>query len=451
MSEGVELLISADDQASKVLGKVADNVDAKVKQIKEVGGKAKASTEFIGVVASSLGGSQFGAAAGGIAQLTEKISEFSEVSKLGKAGALAFKAGLAGVALVAGYKIGEAIGNWWFETAKWNAEIEKANKSLLETADRTASILSTTLSVAGQKIELIDDPEEQRNALIKYHNELQDRAEQYAKELANQTAELEKQQTWFQKRFGISEAQKANDAADFAEAKKKLEAVEKERDAVAAKVRLDVDELRILKEAAALKKQNESYIQGLSQEVALLKATKDGRAAIEALQKTGGDAVAAAKAESLIREKDALLAKAEAEKEAEAAAKKSADEQIKASERIADLKKSELAKLEEQRIMLTQGKEAAHAFALEQQGLDKSTAASLASKKAKLDKLSEKGGEQGPQQSVQGRLLTRGTSDDIRKRQLDAALKMYEALTVIKENTKPWKSKTEIAFEVVGR
>ena len=83
MSEGVEILISADDQASKVLAKVSDNVDAKVKQIKTVGQGAKASTEFIGTLANSLGGSALGSYAAGIAQMTERIGAFSEVSKAG--------------------------------------------------------------------------------------------------------------------------------------------------------------------------------------------------------------------------------------------------------------------------------------------------------------------------------------------------------------------------------
>lgn len=451
MSKGVELLISADDQASEVLDKVADNVDAKVKQIKEVGGKAKASTEFVGVLANSLGGSELAQYAGGLAQLTEKIGAFSEVSKAGGAGALAFKGGLAAVALVVGYKIGEAIGNWWYDTAKWNAELEKANALLNTSASRIADVMTTSLSIDTEKISLIADTEEQRREMISWHNELANQAEEYSNLIKETEARLKSEETVMQRIFGLSEAQKASDAAETAEFKKSLEVVEKERLAVQNKIRLDVEELRLLKEKVDLKKKNDDYIKTLGEEVALLKASKTERAAIEAMQKTGGNLEYAGKAEALIREKDALLAKAEAQKKADEDAKKAADEQIKATEKIADLKKSELAKLEEQRILLTQGKEAAHAFALEQQGLDKALASKIASEKFKLDKAAEKVHDQGPQQSVQGRLLTRGGADDIRKRQLDVALKQYEALRTVAENSKQWKSQSEIAFEVVGR
>jgi hypothetical protein len=160
----------------------------------------------------------------------------------------------------------------------------------------------------------------------------------------------------------------------------------------------------------------------------------------------------AKKIEGLLREKDALLAKAEAQKKADADAQKAADEQARASQRIIDLKKNELAKLEEQRILLTEGKQAAHAFALEQQGLDKASAGKIAAEKFKLDAQANKVQQQQPQQAVQGRLLTRGNAnDDIRKKQLDAALKQYDILRIIEQNTKPFKSKTELHFEVVGR
>jgi hypothetical protein len=573
VSEGVEILISADDQASKVLGSVADNVDSKVKRIKEVGRGAKASTEFIGTLANQLGGTAFGQYASGLAQLTERIGNFSEVSKAGAGGALAFKAGLAGVALVVGYKIGEAVGNWWNDTAKWNAELDKANGALAATAAKVAEVQSLTQSIATQKAELIEDPKERRAELVKYHNQLTEQAASYKAELKEQEELLASQQTWFQQRFGISQEQKDADEADLAIYRKKLESVEKEREAIQGKLRLDVEELGVLKAQAAVKQQNASTIKNLTDEVALLKASASERAHIEALQKVGGndntsvllkekeallsiaeaqqkvaeesrkaaaqrladaekiiaqsrkeiavvegpnkrnfdeneqpvskadkEAMArltaqkqaaeesrkqameelrtssqleaqqlaavkklkqeqaglkqtdesAVKVEGLLREKEALLAKAEAQKQADADAKKSADEQMRATERLAELKKNELAKLEEQRILLTEGKQAAHAFALEQQGLDKATADKISSEKFKLDKSAEKIQDQSPQQAVQGRLLTRGTSDDIRKRQLDAALKAVEVLSRVETNTKNWKSTTELHFDVVG-
>ncbi len=436
MSEGVEILISADDQASAKLAAVAANVDARVKQIKEVGGKAKASTEFIGTLAGSLGSSQLAGYAGGLAQLTERIGAFSEVSKAGAGGAMAFKAGLAGVAVIAGYKIGETIGNWFYETERWNKEIEKANASLLKTADSVANVMTTSLSIDTEKISLIEDTDEQRAEMLSWQTELSKQAEEYANIIKDMEKDFKSQESTMESILGISDAEKARREALLAEYKKSLEVVEKEQEAVKNKLRSDVEELRVLKEATALKAKNKSYIEGLTQEVALLKASKEERAGIEALQKSGGDTEAAAKIEGLLKEKEAIEAAKEAQKQKDDEAKKTADEAAKASEKIADLKQQELNKLKEQEILLTQGKEAAKAFALQQQGLDRATAEGIAAKQESLEQAAKKEEQDDPQQASQGRLISRGPALDIAKKQLAISEKMKEVLGKVEVNTR---------------
>jgi len=455
MSEGVELLIKADDQASKVLDNVAETVDQKVSRIKDVGGKAKASTEFIGTLANTLGGSQLGGYAQQLAGLTERVSAFAEVSKAGAGGALAFKAGLAGVAAVAGYKIGEAIGNWWMDTAKWNEELAKANGLLNTTAEKTADMLAVSLSIDTEKILLIGDTDEQRKQLVSWQNELSTQAEELAKILKEQEATIKAEETTWQSIFGISEAQKADDAARTAEYRKQLDVVEKEQQAVQLKLRSDVEELRVLKEKTELNKKNTDYIKSLTEEVALLKASKDQRAAIESLQKTGGDTQAAAKVEALLREKDALNEKKEAEKLAADEEKKAAERKIADSKKIDDLKKSEIQRLTEQRIELEQGAEAARKYALEQKGLDSATARKLASEEAAIEKLrtekEQKIDSQDPQQSVQGRLITRGVgTEEVGKKQLAVQEKMVKELEKIRTKL-PLSTSDSITYEVVGR
>ena len=449
MSEGVEILISADDQASKVLDKVTDNVDSKVKKIRDVGGKAKASTEFVGSIAASLGNTQFAQAAGSLGQLTEKIGAFSEVSKLGGAGALAFKAGLLGVAAVAGFKIGSMIGDWVFETEKWTGQIAEANKLLKESASQLAKTEAPKLGFKVEKAGL-----EGEVAQRKLLNELTEQAFEIERQI-QATKEQQKKDTegivgFARARMGTDKVLAEMSETDLAIMGEKLSAIQKERDALTAKLSPYQAEIEALKATAELKKQNDGYIKSLQQEVELLAASKEEHAAIEALQKTGGDAMAAKKVELLLREKDALLAKAEAQKLADAEAKKAQDEQVRAAERIADLKKNELAKLEEQRLLLTKGKEAAQAFALEQQGLDKETAKRIAAEKSLLDKQSEKVAEQSPQQAVQGRLITRGTGGDTAKQSLDVQRKMLGVLEKVKEKL-PLSTSTSLEFEVVGR
>jgi hypothetical protein len=450
MSEGVEILVSADDQASKVLGKVTDNVDAKVKQIRSIGGKAKASTEFIGIVANSLGNTQFAQAAGGLGQLSEKIGAFSEVSKLGGAGALAFKAGLLGVAAVAGFKIGTMIGDWAFETERWTKQLAEANDLLKESAAQIAKTEGVKLGFRVEKAGL-EGEVSQRKLL----NELNEQAFAIEKQIADAKsqakADTEGMVGFSRARVGTDKILAEMSETDLALLKEKLGVIKNERDALAAKLSPYAAELELLKQSVELKKKNNDYIKSLQQEVELLAASKEEHAAIEAMQKTGGDAMAAKKVELLLREKDALLAKAEKQKEIEADERKNTQDKIDAATRLANLKKSELAKLEEQRILLTEGKEAAHAFSLEQEGIDKALAKRIASEKAMLDKQGEKVIEQAPQQAVQGRLLTRGQGGDTAKQSLEVQKKMLGALEEVKKKLPLSTSTSSFEFEVIGR
>jgi hypothetical protein len=449
MAEGVEILISADDQASKVLGSVTDNVDAKVKQIRNIGGKAKASTEFIGTIANSLGNTQFAQAAGGLGQLSEKIGAFSEVSKLGGAGALAFKAGLLGVAAVAGFKIGSMIGDWAFETERWTKQIGEANDLLKESAAQLAKTEGVKLGFRVEKAGL-EGEVSQRKLL----NELNEQAFEIERQIkdakAQAKADTEGIIGFLRARIGTDKILAKFSEDDLAVMKERLGVIKNERDALAAKLSPVAAELELLKQSTELKKKNDDYIASLQQEVALLAASKEEHAAIEAMQRTGGDAMAAAKVELLLREKDALIAKAEKQKKIDAQEKKDTQDKIDAATRLADLKKSELAKLEEQRILLTQGKEAAHAFALEQEGIDKAMAKRIANEKALLDKQGEKVIERAPQQAVQGRLLTRGQGGDTAKQSLDVQRKMLGVLEKVKEKL-PLSTSASLELEVVGR
>jgi hypothetical protein len=449
MSEGVEILISADDQASKVLGNVADNVDAKVKRIREVGGRAKASTEFIGSLAKSLGGSELANYAGGLGQLTEKISAFSEVSKAGGAGALAFKAGLAGVAAVAGFQIGTMLGDWYFETARWTKQLAEATELLKKSGEEIARIDAVRMSFRVEKAELGGEIESRK--LLK---QLTEEAFAIEKQIEGtkkqQVKETEGLVGWARYLRGTSGQLAESSQAEVDVAEKRLAVIQKEREALAAKLSPYQEELKALREANSLKEKNQSYLTGLQQEVELLRATGRERASIEARQRTGGDEFSAKRAEALLLEKEAILVKQEAQKKADAEAKKASDDQVRNAERIAELKRNELAKLEEQRILLTQGKEAAAAFALEQQGLDRATAVRIASEKVRLDRLAALAtNTPDAQQAVQGRLLTRGPSDNIPKQSLDVLKKMENLLGEIKGKL-PLSTSSSLKLEVVG-
>ena len=139
MTQSVEILIEADDQASKKFANAAKNIDNSIKQIKTTGEQAKKSTEFFGVLANSFGGSAIASSASQLAGLTEKMSQFSEVTKLGTSGAVAFKAGVAGAAAAVGFQLGKAIGDQIFAMSEFAASIKAAGEEASVKADDAIS------------------------------------------------------------------------------------------------------------------------------------------------------------------------------------------------------------------------------------------------------------------------------------------------------------------------
>lgn len=128
-TESVTVKIDAENKASAELRKLAFDAEKSAKNIKEVGGQAKASTEVVGALATSLGGSSVGGFAGEIAMLTERVSAFSDVAKQGGAGAMAFKAGLVAAAAVISFKVGTALGDAIFQTDAWRQKLDEANSA----------------------------------------------------------------------------------------------------------------------------------------------------------------------------------------------------------------------------------------------------------------------------------------------------------------------------------
>lgn len=156
MSESVKIIIDAEDKATKKLNEVTRNVEASVKRIKTTGEQTKKSAEFAGAFANALGGSQFGAFASQLAQVTEKTSQFAEVSKLGGAGALAFKAGLVGMVGVIGFQFGNAIGNAIFQTDKWKQKLAEAGEESKKLGQRAVAAMNANRGMVDRETSLLD-------------------------------------------------------------------------------------------------------------------------------------------------------------------------------------------------------------------------------------------------------------------------------------------------------
>ncbi len=479
VKKAIEILIEADDQASKKLQAVTANVEKNVKQIKDVGGKAKASTEFIGTLASSLGGSEIGSYASQLAGLTEKVSQFSEVSKLGAAGALAFKAGLAGAVGAAAFQVGQAIGNVVFETERWADELAKAKQRAFELNDELREMKRHSRDMEKREIALLPVGEQQ-SAIDGLRKSLASDMSKYKEELEKAEAEVKRLNSAFTfsnagaelvSGFGSKGGGLAGGVANFAAEVGEANAKAASGDLTALETR--IHELKGL--IADSKQEIKSIDRGASEQGLLNReaAAAHNQAVDKLLEnmrqtnelaKENGAALYQLQAEykglneeqakryvalSLEAEHNKALASEKAQ--LEQLRKKEGEASQRESERVKNIIDSEIRSMEEQRISLQQGKEAAHAYRLEMQGIAKEEALRIAALQARIDgerelkesmartlkeeekrrqlgieneereKAAHKDALRQPLQAFSSRFLTRGLNDNIPQKQLTAA------------------------------
>lgn len=445
-----KIVLDAEDLASAKTAAAAKNVENNIKAIKSSGEQAKKSTEFFGTIANALGGSELGAFASQLGGITEKTSQFAEVQKLGGAGALAFKAGLVGAVGVVAFQFGSAIGNAIFQTEKWAEKLKEASDKAKELATNAAGIRQTQFNERREDIEIFQDPEQKREAYKELLGELNKNlggveAQSRASKKAAEEWAAAWQITGDRKEFAEQAKQQAAEDAERVKAlqaqrdeiekllspraeenrllREKLE-LDKQAEANVAKLKEEIDLLNgkvkvlsteeqmlmrkrdILKEQKQKETASDAFIKQLREEVALLKVKKEDLFSAEAASKTATPGRANVAAQ-LLQERDALIQKRELEKQAAA-------EKENESKRIADLKQAELDKLEQERVLLTKGKEAAQALALQKQGLSKVDAERIAAETANLDKIKQAqqakpaAGTTQINQAFEARLLTRG-------------------------------------------
>jgi len=421
MSEAVEILIKADDKASAKFANVAANAEKAAQKsgnaFKEMGGRAKATTEFVGTLANLTGNSQVGALAGILAQATEKASAFSEVAKAGGAGALAFKLGLVGLAATAGGIVGKAIGDLIFQTAKFERSMVKAKDAAKDLDSQIKTLQDRAFANQREDIELIRDPEAKRAA---YNQLLADlnRDIQTASDIARKSArEVE---AWAEA-WKITGNQKA-----FAEQASEQLAIDKER-------------------LATLKAQRDEVIR-----IAGARAQEHDR--IRAAQEAEEQQAEAAKKWQEERRKaveEYWKAMADARKEALREQEKAEEAAKRETQRVEDLIATEQERLALQRIELEHGKEVARVHELVGQGVEETIAKQLAAEESAIEALRKRKDEEGKPktdlekkvsaatdlQANQSRLLTRGQASplDTTNKLLEQARKHAEQLAQFNE------------------
>jgi hypothetical protein len=459
--DAIKIVIEAEDKASAQAINASRNIENAVKGVKETGQKAKASTEFIGVLAGQLGGSQLQAAAGGVAAITEKVGQFSEVMKAGGAGAMAFQAGVTLLVTTLSFNLGKAIGESIFGVQELKDEFDEARAQIEGFTQSMISAADKGLKEKLEDISLIKDPAKQQNEAVAAFAEIQGAInkaydnfhyrQQEIERLRGETdilgnndeaiAMLELENEQYNATIASLEKQKwalSDLYGERANGIKAIKAQQKAEDEAAAKAKQTQASIE-----SQLKKNNYAYLE-LTKGV---EAARMAQLADEGIDETNAKRIVFAEQATRL------------EKERADAKKKDDDQEAQRIQRIADLQASEIDRIKEQKILLEEGEEAANRFRLEQQGLGKEAAARIASEQAALDRqkkqgeLAKKLAEKPQLMSVEQRLVSRGVNEDTQKDIAANTLKTVERLedvaAAIRDQSKP-QAADALQVEFVG-
>jgi hypothetical protein len=459
--DAIKIVIEAEDKASAQAINASRNIENAVKGVKETGAKAKASTEFIGVLAGQLGGSQLQQAAGGVAAITEKVGQFSEVMKAGGVGAMAFQAGVTLLVTTLSFNLGKSIGEAIFgvqelkdEFGEARAQIEGFTQSMISAADKG-------FKEKLEDISLIKDPAKQQNEAVAAFQEIQGAINKAYDNFHYRQQEIERLR-------GETDILGNNDEAiamlelENEQYNATIASLEKQKWALSDLYGERANGIKAIKaqqkaeeEAAAKAKQTQSSIESQLKKnnYAYLELTKGVEAA--RMAQLADEGIDEANAKRIVFAEQATRL----EKERADAKKKDDDQEAQRIQRIADLQASEIDRIKEQKILLEEGEEAANRFRLEQQGLGKEAAARIASEQAALDRqkkqgeLAKKLAEKPQLMSVEQRLVSRGVNEDTQKDIAANTLKTVERLedvaAAIRDQSKP-QAADALQVEFVG-
>jgi hypothetical protein len=442
--DAIKIVIEAEDKASAQAINAARNIESAVKGVKETGAKAKASTEFIGVLAGQLGGSQLQAAAGGVAAITEKVGQFSEVMKAGGAGAMAFQAGVTLLVTTLSFNLGKAIGESIFGVQELKDEFGEAQAQVEAFTTRMNEAANKGFKEKLEDLSLIRDPAKQQNEAVAAFEEIQASINKAYDSFHYRQREIEKL-TMENGLMGDNDDAINNLILENNQYVDTIDNLEKQKVALADVYGERANGIKAIKaqqkaedEAAAKAKQTQASIQSQLKKnhYAYLELTKGVEAA--RMAQLADEGIDETNAKRIVFAEQATRL----EKERADAKKKEDDQEAQRIQRIADLQASELDRIKEQKILLEEGEEAANRFRLEQQGLGKEAAARIASEQAALDRqkkqgeLAKKLAEKPQLMSVEQRLVSRGVNEDTQKDIAANTLKTVERLDAVAEAIK---------------
>lgn len=478
MSEAVEMIISADDQASKKFAQVAANAEKDLSKIKTAGEKLKGIAGAGGSLSSLLGGTELGGQISRIGELTEKVNQFGAVAKMGGSAANLFRGGVAALVAVMSFELGQSIGNVVFGVEKTRQQFEKAAAAAKHFQTQILAMRESAFSSQMADISIVGDPQKQEQELRNLFGSLEQQSQAYVTSWREAQSRADK----LRKSFDITDLAKDNANAAQLEANSYVDQINQLRQQqtsikqlIEGKARslqsafetsldaLNRERILLTEGASAAEKfsmrqqgltdtqiewieESRKYNEELKQqqqenEKAAQQAAKVSDAYANAASSIQKQRIAFEEGTQAAREFELIqqgmsdaMAERIAEEEAHLRVSIAAQEQQK---ELAARAKDFNDQLKERRILLEQGEEAAKAFNLEQQGFDRATAAKMAREDAELRK-AEQAKQQlagmntafGPVEARESRTLSgRSASvENATKAQLQTLIEIHNAI-----------------------
>jgi len=361
-SEAVQVIISADDQASQKFAQVAANAEQTIGRVKASGEKLKGLAGVGGALTKMLGGTELGGQIAQIGELTEKVNQFGQIAKMGGAGAMIFKAGLAGLVAVMSIELGKSIGNVIFGMDEFEKKLERARQK----SDQLNSVMMQMRDIRFgsefKNVQILPDLEQQLARTNEFFNELKLQEKAYIETIAA-NAKKEKK---LRAEFAITNENKEM-AAQLDQQSNQLQEQINQLRQQQRQLKDSIDD-----RSRAVTQAFNSSMESLTKETVLL---TQGESAAErwSLKRQGMSDEMISWIDG-IREQNDELKKANAEKE------KAAQQAAK----VAEAYRNSAVSIVQQRVALEDGAEAGRKFQLVQQGMSDAEAERIAQEESAL-------------------------------------------------------------------
>jgi hypothetical protein len=361
-SEAVQVIISAEDQASQKFAQVAANAEQTIGRVKASGEKLKGLAGVGGALTKMLGGTELGGQIAQIGELTEKVNQFGQIAKMGGAGAMIFKAGLAGLVAVMSIELGKSIGNVIFGMDEFEKKLERARQK----SDQLNSVMMQMRDIRFgsefKDIQILPDLEQQLARTSEFFSELKLQEQAYIETIAANAKKAKK----LRAEFAITNENKEM-AAQLDQQSNQLQEQINQLRQQQRQLKDSIDD-----RSRAVTQAFNSSMESLAKETVLL--TQGESAAERWSLKRQGMSDEMISWIVGIREQNEELKKANAEKE------KAAQQAAK----VADAYRNSAASIVQQRVALEDGAEAGRKFQLVQQGMSDAEAERIAQEESAL-------------------------------------------------------------------